>query len=245
MIDVTIVPTIAGAAPNSPFTGSQVLEVRKPKPNCRSAGHPARADLERRSGAAARGRRARRRGSSRGRSGPRRRSPGSRGGGGWGSSRTKGRCARPPQGSSSCNGQVTSRRAVQAWRPVTRSRRIHGSDRDPRRGDSGSGRRSAVGRPAAFPLPAPTNDLFPIDAVPARRARRDGRVRTAVRAAHHARAAHAAAGRRAARERLRTAVRQLQLPAPHHAGAAGEPDRQRVHARPRLPHGARARWAIG
>jgi hypothetical protein len=43
MIDVTIVPNTAGAAPNSPATGSQVLDVRKDSPNWRSAGQPARA----------------------------------------------------------------------------------------------------------------------------------------------------------------------------------------------------------
>jgi hypothetical protein len=42
MIEVTIVPRIAGAAPKSPLTGSHVLEVRKPNPNSRSAGQPAR-----------------------------------------------------------------------------------------------------------------------------------------------------------------------------------------------------------
>src|SRR5918999_3314458 len=43
MIDVTIAPKTAGAAPNTPATGSQVLDVRNDSPNCRSAGHPARA----------------------------------------------------------------------------------------------------------------------------------------------------------------------------------------------------------
>ena len=41
MTEVMIVPAIAGAAPNSPATGSHALEVRNDSPNCRSAGHPA------------------------------------------------------------------------------------------------------------------------------------------------------------------------------------------------------------
>ena len=42
-IDVTIVPKIAGAAPNWPRTGSHSLDVRNPRPKRLSAGHPASA----------------------------------------------------------------------------------------------------------------------------------------------------------------------------------------------------------
>ena len=46
MIDETSVPKIAGAAPKLPLTGSQSLDVRKPKPNVLQRRPPRDADLD-------------------------------------------------------------------------------------------------------------------------------------------------------------------------------------------------------